>query len=227
MKMKHIKRIILLILILFIIALKFQVITMNDLPIINDIQESNHQADTSTWNLILVNKDHYIPKNYSIKLKTLKNGKQVDERIVQPLQKMFDDARSQHLQLFVREGYRSEEQQKEIMQEYIKRYEKQGHNCFVSRKQARKYVALPRTSEHELGLSVDINADTNVCSKEEVYNWLNQNAYRYGFIKRYPKDKVDITGINNEPWHYRYVGIEAATEMKEKNLCLEEYLKSR
>ena len=227
MKMKHIKRIILLILILFIIALKFQVITMNDLLIINDIHESNHQADTSTWNLILVNKDHYIPKNYSIKLKTLKNGKQVDERIVQPLQKMFDDARSQHLQLFVREGYRSAEQQKEIMQEYIKRYEKQGHNYFVSRKQARKYVALPRTSEHELGLSVDINADTNVCSKEEVYNWLNQNAYRYGFIKRYPKDKVDITGINNEPWHDHYVAIEAATATTQPNLCSEEYLKSR
>ena len=113
------------------------------------------------------------------------------------------------------------------MQEYIERYEKQGHNYFVSRKQARKYVALPRISEHELGLSVDINADTSICSKEEVYNWLNQNAYRYGFIKRYPKDKADITGINNEPWHYRYVGIEVATEMKEKNLCLEEYLKSR
>lgn len=219
--MKHIKRIILLILILLIITLKFQIIT------INDIHESNHQADTSTWNLVLVNKDHYIPKNYSVKLKTLKNGKQVDERIVQPLQQMFDDARSQHLQLFVREGYRSENEQEEIMQEYIERYEKQGHNYFIARKQARKYVALPRTSEHELGLSVDINADTSICSKEKVYKWLNQNAYRYGFIKRYPEDKVDITGINNESWHYRYVGIEAATEMKEKNLCLEEYLKSR
>lgn len=167
--MKYIKRIILLILILLIIILKFQIVTINDIPIINDIHESNHQADTSTWNLILVNKDHYIPKNYSIKLKTLKNGKQVDERIVQPLQQMFDDARSQHLQLFVREGYRSEKQQEEIMQEYIGRYEKMGHNYFIARKQARKYVALPRTSEHELGLSVDINADTNVCSKQEVY----------------------------------------------------------
>lgn len=225
--MKYIKRIILLILILLIITLKFQIITINDIPIINDIHESNHQADISTWNLILVNKDHYIPKNYSIKLKTLKNGKQVDERIVQPLQQMFDDARSQHLQLFVREGYRSEKQQEEIMQEYIGRYEKMGHNYFIARKQARKYVALPRTSEHELGLSVDINADTNVCSKQEVYKWLNQNAYHYGFIKRYPHDKVAITGINNEPWHYRYVGIEAATEMKQKNLCLEEYLNSR
>ena len=94
--MKYIKRIILLILILLIIILKFQIVTINDIPIINDIHESNHQADTSTWNLILVNKDHYIPKNYSIKLKKLKNRKQVDERIVQPHQKMFDDDTSQH-----------------------------------------------------------------------------------------------------------------------------------
>ena len=179
------------------------------------------------WNLILVDNNHPIKEDNQIELVELANGVQVDARIYSDLQDMLDDARGDGLALFVREGYRSEEQQKEIMQEYIKRYEKQGHNYFVSRKQARKYVALPRTSEHELGLSVDINADTNVCSKEEVYNWLNQNAYRYGFIKRYPKDKVDITGINNEPWHYRYVGIEAATEMKEKNLCLEEYLKSR
>ena len=225
--MKYIKRIILLILILLIIILKFQIVTINDIPIINDIHESNHQAYNSNLNLIIVNKDNYIPKNYYIKHKTLKNGKQVDERIVQPLQQMFDDARSQHLQLFVREGYRSEKQQEEIMQEYIGRYEKMGHNYFIARKQARKYVALPRTSEHELGLSVDINADTNVCSKQEVYKWLNQNAYHYGFIKRYPHDKVAITGINNEPWHYRYVGIEVATKMKEENLCLEEYLNSR
>ena len=66
-----------------------------------------------------------------------------------------------------------------------------------------------------------------ILPKQEVYKWLNQNAYHYGFIKRYPHDKVAITGINNEPWHYRYVGIEVATKMKEENLCLEEYLNSR
>lgn len=73
---------------------------------------------------------------------------------------------------------------------------------------------------------MDINADTTQCSADAVYNWLDENAYRYGFIKRYPADKTKITGINNEPWHYRYVGIEAAKRMKEENLCLEEYLNS-
>ena len=91
-------------------------------------------------------------------------------------------------------------------------------------KRAEKYVAIPDTSEHQLGLSVDINADTNKCSSEKVYQWLDENAYKYGFVKRYPEDKTDITGISNEPWHYRYVGTTVAKIMKEENLCLEEYL---
>lgn len=92
------------------------------------------------------------------------------------------------------------------------------------KKRAEKYVAILDTSEHQLGLSVDINADTDKCSSEKVYQWLDENAYKYGFVKRYPEDKTDITGISNEPWHYRYVGTTVAKIMKEENLCLEEYL---
>ena len=92
------------------------------------------------------------------------------------------------------------------------------------KKRAEKYVAIPDTSEHQLGLSVDINADTDKCSSEKVYQWLDENAYKYGFVKHYPEDKTDITGISNEPWHYRYVGTTVAKIMKEENLCLEEYL---
>ncbi len=71
---------------------------------------------------------------------------------------------------------------------------------------------------------MDINADTSKCSSDAVYQWLDENAYKYGFVKRYPEDKTDITSINNEPWHYRYVGKDAARTMKQENLCLEEYL---
>ena len=77
---------------------------------------------------------------------------------------------------------------------------------------------------NKLGLSVDINANTDKCSSEKVYQWLDENAYKYGVVKRYPEDKTDITGISNEPWHYRYVGTTVAKIMKEENLCLEEYL---
>ena len=117
----------------------------------------------------------------------------------------------------------TEEQQK-IMDEKINEYEKQGYSAKEAKKRAEKYVAIPDTSEHQLGLSVDINADTDKCSSEKVYQWLDENAYKYGFVKRYPEDKTDITGISNEPWHYRYVGTTVAKIMKEENLCLEEYL---
>ncbi len=110
------------------------------------------------------------------------------------------------------------------MDDRIKEYENQGCSKKEAKKKAEEYVAIPGTSEHQLGLSVDINADTSKCSSDAVYQWLDENAYKHGFVKRYPEDKTDITSINNEPWHYRYVGKDAARTMKQENLCLEEYL---
>lgn len=179
------------------------------------------------WNLILVNKNHKIPYNYSPELIELSNGEKVDARIYPDLQKMFDDARAAGLQLFVRDGYRTGDEQKAIMNDKIAAYETEGYSKKEAKALAKTYVAEPGTSEHELGLSVDINAESSAASQDAVYEWLDENAYKYGFIKRYPADKTDITGIDNEPWHYRYVGYEAAKEMKEQNLCLEEYLKKR
>lgn len=177
------------------------------------------------WNLILVNKNHKIPYNYSPELIELSNGEKVDARIYPDLQKMFDDARAAGLQLFVRDGYRTGDEQKAIMNDKIAAYEAEGYSKKEAKALAKTYVAEPGTSEHELGLSVDINSEASGASQDAVYEWLDENAYKYGFIKRYPADKTDITGIDNEPWHYRYVGYEAAKEMKEQNLCLEEYLK--
>jgi len=74
---------------------------------------------------------------------------------------------------------------------------------------------------------VDINADGVKSNGSEVYKWLKQNGYRFGFILRYPPDKIEITGVSNEPWHYRYVGIKAAAAMHDQTLCLEEYLREK
>lgn len=184
-----------------------------------------NQADTSLgWNLILVNGDYAIPDDYELELTELSNGKKVDSRIYPDLQEMFDDARLGGLHLFVREGYRTWEEQQAIMDERIEEYKKEGYSKQEAKKLAEEYVAEPGTSEHQLGIAVDINADTSGSSSDAVYTWLDENAYKYGFIKRYPPDKTEITGVNNEPWHYRYVGEEAAKEMKDKNLCLEEYI---
>lgn len=190
-------------------------------------EEIDKCVDGSGWNLILVNKDNPVPEDYSVSLTDLSNGKQVDTRIYPALQKMFDDARESGIDLFVREGYRTREAQQSIMDSRIQQYMDQGNSAEEAEALAKQYVAVPGTSEHELGISVDINANSNVSSDDAVYSWLNDNAYKYGFIKRYPEDKVDITGINNEPWHYRFVGQKAAAEMKEKGLCLEEYLEQQ
>lgn len=85
-------------------------------------------------------------------------------------------------------------------------------------------MSLPRSSEHEAGIAVDINAIASQSLSNEVYSWLAEHAYKYGFVLRYPKNKTDITGISYEPWHYRYVGLAVAKEMHDANLTLEEYL---
>ncbi|MBR6402517.1 MAG: M15 family metallopeptidase [Eubacterium sp.] len=178
------------------------------------------------WTLLLVNEKNPVPEDYSVELTDLANGKQVDSRIYSDLQEMFDAARNTGLDLYVREGYRTREEQQNLMDERIQAYENEGYTYKEAKKKTEEYVALPGTSEHELGISIDINANNEVCDDESVYTWLNENAYKYGFIKRYPENKTDITGINDEPWHYRYVGKKAAKEMKEKDLCLEEYVGS-
>ena len=198
-----------------------------EIPMINNFNLFRREADTSFgWNLILVNDDYCVPRNYEVELTELSNGEKVDSRIYPQLQQMFDDARAEGLELFVREGYRTTQDQKDIMNERIQQYQDEGYSRGEAKKLAKEYVAEPGTSEHELGIAVDINADTSKCSSDVVYTWLANNAYKYGFIKRYPDNKIEITGVNNEPWHYRYVGVDAALKMQKKGLCLEEYIET-
>lgn len=189
-------------------------------------EKSNIQAATMEkgWNLILVNQYHYIPENYEVELVKLDNGKQVDKKIYAPLQEMFSAAEEEDIYMVVVEAYRKEEEQEELMDEKVEEYTQKGVPGFLAKKFAEKWVAKPGTSEHQLGIAVDINPDYSKSDRDSVYDWLAENSYLYGFIYRYPEDKAQITGINNEPWHYRYVGIEAATEMYEQDICLEEYL---
>ncbi|WNX87094.1 M15 family metallopeptidase [Emergencia timonensis] len=101
----------------------------------------------------------------------------------------------------------------------IAEFRQEGYSRKDAEELAKQWVAIPGTSEHELGLAVDINGDTY-----DIYPWLQENSYKYGFIFRCPADKKDITGIAEEVWHYRYVGLKAAKEIYESGLCLEEYL---
>ena len=175
------------------------------------------------WNLIVVNRWNPIPENYSVELTVLSNGQKVDSRIYPHLQEMFDAARAEGIYPIVREGYRTEEEQQEILDDKIQAYINEGYSQWRAERNAKEWVALPGTSEHQLGIAVDINADKSKCTNDDVYAWLAENAYKYGFILRYPLDKQEITGTSYEPWHYRYVGVEAAQEIYEQGICLEEY----
>ena len=175
------------------------------------------------WNLIVVNRWNPIPENYSVELTVLSNGQKVDSRVYPYLQEMFDAARADGIYPIVREGYRTEEEQQEILDDKIQAYINEGYSQWRAERNAKEWVALPGTSEHQLGIAVDINADKSKCTNDDVYAWLAENAYKYGFILRYPLDKQEITGTSYEPWHYRYVGVEAAQEIYEQGICLEEY----
>lgn len=175
------------------------------------------------WNLMVVNRWNELPEDYEVELVELFNGKEVDERIYPYLQEMFDAAREEGIYPIVREGYRTEAEQQVMFDEKVQAYRSEGYSRARAERTAKEWVALPGTSEHQLGIAVDINADKEKCSNEEVYAWLAENAHKYGFILRYPQGKVSITGISYEPWHYRYVGAEAAKEIYEQGICLEEY----
>ncbi len=187
---------------------------------------SNVATTENGWNLILINRDNCIPEDYEVNLYKLSNGEKVDERIYPELQKMFNDARASGLSLFVAQGHRTVTEQQKLLDQKQEAYENEGKSPEEAKKLAEQWVAVPGTSEHQIGIAVDINADTEKSKAEDVYDWLADNAHKYGFINRYPADKTNITGITNEPWHYRYVGIDAATEIHEKDLCLEEYIES-
>ena len=179
------------------------------------------------WKLILVNAANPIPEDYNVQTAEITDGVLIDKRIEKKLSKMMEAAEKEGISLKVMSGYRTREQQEKMYQDEIDLFLQEGYDQVTAEKLAGQWVALPGTSEHETGLAVDINADNHETQRENVYLWLDENAVQYGFVRRYPKSKEFITGIANEPWHYRYVGEKAAAEMTSKDLCLEEYLKKK
>jgi len=182
-------------------------------------------SDEEDWCLVLVNKWNPMTTDGSeIETIKLSNGERVDKRIYERLQSMFDAARKDGVYPIVASGYRTKSEQEKLYYDKIDTYEAEGLSEAEAKEEAELWVAVPGTSEHQLGLAVDINADGIRSRGDEVYDWLSKNAYKYGFINRYPSDKTEVTGVANEPWHYRYVGVKAATEICSQGICLEEYL---
>ena len=192
-------------------------------------QDENVVDKTTPWNLMVVNKWNSLDEDYETNLKELSNGHSVDERCYDDLVSMIDDCRNAGLQPVICSSYRSYEKQEQLYNNKIEILIAQGYTKKQAVEEAGKSVALPGTSEHQMGLAVDI-VDMNNQNLDEsqestdVQKWLMANSYKYGFILRYPNGKSSITGIIYEPWHYRYVGKEDAIKIYESGLCLEEYV---
>lgn len=187
-------------------------------------------SDGEQWKLLLVNSENPLPSDFSTpELTQLKGGYKIDSRAYPALQEMMDGARAAGYQPLICSAYRSREKQTQLFENKTQTYLAQGYSRAEAEEKAAHWVARPGTSEHETGLAVDIvdQAYQMLDQKQEdrpVQQWLMAHCAEYGFILRYPTEKSDLTGVGYEPWHYRYVGVEAAKAIMDQNLCLEEFL---
>jgi D-alanyl-D-alanine carboxypeptidase len=187
------------------------------------------QNVSEDWMLTLVNADNPLTDDYSPELKSLTNGLQFDERAIERLTVMLTAAGAQGLSPVVCSAFRTIERQRTLFNNKAAELTASGLSQTQAEAEALKSIAYPGTSEHNLGLAVDIVAlsyqllDEKQAATPEN-EWLLEHCAEYGFILRYPKGKEAITGIIYEPWHFRYVGAAAAREIMDGGLCLEEYL---
>ena len=181
------------------------------------------------WYLALVNKDHPMEEDCDLELTELEEGYSVDSRIADAAKEMLADAKAAGMKIVICSAYRSVTRQEQIFNDSVKDRLNQGMNYWDAFEDTRLSVAEPGTSEHAMGLALDLvsNQYTELDERQETTKeaqWLTANCHKYGFILRYPPSKTDITRIIYEPWHYRYVGVEDATKIMELGITLEEYL---
>lgn len=181
------------------------------------------------WKLVLVNKQHPVPDDYTFTLGTIKGTMKCDVRIIDELTEMMQAAKEDGIDLMICSPYRDYNRQTVLFNRKIDYYMEKGYSYLEAYKIASMTVTVPGASEHQIGLALDI-VSTKYWTLDigfgetEAGVWLKQHCDEYGFILRYPAGKEYITGIQYEPWHFRYVGSEAATQIMEKDITLEEFL---
>ena len=192
-------------------------------------QAEAQNEETRPWYLMLVNQSHPMEDGYVPELANIDDSHQVDARVLEPLQNMLKAASDEGYSLYVCSAYRSVDRQKELFNESMIEYVNQGMTYYEAAIETAKSIAWPGESEHATGLAMDIVSSDYAGLDEKQgetddQKWLMEHCYEYGFILRYPKDKSEDTGIIYEPWHYRYVGVEAALAIRDQGVTLEEYL---
>ena len=194
----------------------------------NEIEEQPEvetEREITDWRLTLANYENILPEDFSIELADIDETRQFDARAIKYLNQMINamwDAGISNV--WVQSAYRSVARQKELYENSVQKYLKQGKTQEEAEKLTEEYINKPGASDHNLGLAVDFNNVDNNFEDLKAFKWLQENAENYGFILRYPKDKEDITKIAYESWHWRFVGEEHAKKMNELNMCLEEYI---
>ena len=175
--------------------------------------------------IILVNTWNALPDDFVPELVKRSNGAQVGVECSDALEQMLDDCTAAGCSPEFKGSYRDIGHQRNLFNQILKEYRDKGYGDAYAR--TLKRCAIPGTSEHHLGLAFDLTDrryPQKYTGESNAVQWLAENCWEYGFILRYPEDKTDITGIMGEPWHFRYVGVELAMELKDSGLCLEEYL---
>ena len=182
-------------------------------------------ADLSKF---IVNGKFSLPEDYKPQLAEAVKGSGVylDYRVAPYYQQMYDAAKKDGITLTPISGYRSYERQKNNFENRIKEHMNSGLDKVEATKKAATVIMVPGSSEHNAGLAMDICSLAESFENYKEVRWLDEHAHEYGFILRYPKDErsKEITGVVYEPWHYRYVGVDAAKEIKSKGITFEEYV---
>lgn len=181
------------------------------------------------WQLLLVNDWNPLPAGYDsdVSFTTVTGGKQMDSRITDAVEQMLKDASA--YELAVVSAYRPKDEQNTLYWRKVKQYTDKGYSDLEAQKVGGTIVKRPGFSEHNCGLAMDVGGSGDYTLEQTfantaAYTWLIDHCADYGFILRFPEGKEDITGVIYEPWHYRYVGVEAAKYIMDNDLCLEEYL---
>lgn len=205
----------------------------NEVDVVVDTEIPAKQVtfDKSDWRLVLINKQHPVPEGYSFELGTIKGSMKCDARILDDLFAMFQAAKKDGMNLVVCSPYRDLNRQKVLFERKITNYMGRGMNYMEAYKLASQAVTVPGASEHQIGLALDIVSATYTSltagfGDTPEGKWLAEHSCEYGFILRYPLGKEYITSIEYEPWHFRYVGRDAAMLITENGLTLEEFVDS-
>ena len=213
-----------------------------DLSALGDIDEVQMIEEERVWTysipyellmnsdyLVLVNRDNLLDKDYvpadlvtDLSCRKVSSTKiQLRQTAADALCVLFDAAKADGITLYAHSGYRSYQTQNTMYYNRLKKMN--GVDDGI--------VQYPGASEHQSGLAIDVinkagigkNFTNDAFAPSKEGKWLAENCWDYGFVIRYPEDKVDVTGIKYESWHLRYVGVQVAQYMRDHNLCLEEF----